>query len=122
MASTDPIKIDALLLLMQKIKEHINSADKSRRLTAKAQKMVLQKARGLIAEMSKKEERILEKVQARIDAHQEQLHQMLDVLRNVDETLCNVLFAIRQNEYLQAWYPAQGGVEEQKVVGKYVPR
>ena len=24
---------------------------------------------------------------------------------NVDETLCKVLLAIRQNEYLQAWYP-----------------
>lgn len=23
----------------------------------------------------------------------------------VDQTLCNVLLAIRQNEYLQAWYP-----------------
>lgn len=26
---------------------------------------------------------------------------------NVDATLCNVLLAIRQNEYLQAWYPEQ---------------
>ncbi len=41
---------------------------------------------------------------------------------NVEEALCNVLLAIRQNEYLQAWYPAQNGIPEQRVVGKYVPK
>ena len=38
---------------------------------------------------------------------------------NVDETLGNVLLAIRQNEYLQAHYPAQQGYPEMKVVGKH---
>ena len=38
---------------------------------------------------------------------------------NVDETLGNVLLAIRQNEYLQAHYPAQLGYPEMKVVGKH---
>lgn len=36
---------------------------------------------------------------------------------NVDESLCNVLLAIRQNEYLQAWYPEQHGYPEMKVTG-----
>jgi hypothetical protein len=31
----------------------------------------------------------------------------------------NVLLAIRQNEYLQAWYPAQQGYPEMKVVGSH---
>lgn len=38
---------------------------------------------------------------------------------NVEETLCNVLLAIRQCEFLKAWYPAQQGQKEQYVVGKY---
>lgn len=38
---------------------------------------------------------------------------------NVEQTLLNVLLAIRQNEYLQAWYPAQQGHPEQKVIGAH---
>lgn len=34
-----------------------------------------------------------------------------------EETLLNVLLAIRQNEYLQAWYPEQKGYSEMKVAG-----
>ena len=37
----------------------------------------------------------------------------------VDDNLRNVLLAIRQNEYLQAWYPEQAGFPEMKVVGKH---
>lgn len=37
----------------------------------------------------------------------------------VDESLCNVLLAIRQNEYLQAYYPAQAGYPEMKVTGMH---
>ena len=38
---------------------------------------------------------------------------------NVEETLINVLLAIRQNEYLQAWYPAQKGYDEMNVSGRH---
>lgn len=37
----------------------------------------------------------------------------------VEESLQNMLLAIRQNEYLQAWYPAQQGHPEMKVVGPH---
>jgi hypothetical protein len=37
--------------------------------------------------------------------HRTFLEQILYVNRCVDETLCKVLLAIRQNEYLQEWYP-----------------
>lgn len=30
----------------------------------------------------------------------------------VEATLCNVMLAIKQNSYLQAWYPEQQGFEE----------
>jgi F0F1-type ATP synthase delta subunit len=38
---------------------------------------------------------------------------------NVEETLGNVLLAIRQNEYLQAWHPEQYGYPAMKVTGKH---
>jgi hypothetical protein len=38
---------------------------------------------------------------------------------SLDETVCNVLLAIRQNEYLQAWYPASKGHSEMKVIGQH---
>lgn len=33
------------------------------------------------------------------------LQKTMDLHENVDRTLCKVLLAISQNEYLQAWYP-----------------
>lgn len=42
-----------------------------------------------------------------------------ELLGYVDETLTNVLLAIRQNEYMQAYYPAQHGEPAKKVVGKW---
>lgn len=47
------------------------------------------------------------------------LQKVVDINTNVEETLCNVLVAIRQNEYLQAWYPPQQGNSEQYVAGSY---
>ena len=37
--------------------------------------------------------------------HRSFLEQILSVNQTVEETLCKVLLAIRQNEYLQDWYP-----------------
>ena len=37
----------------------------------------------------------------------------------LEDTVLNILLAIRQNEYLQAWYPAQQGHPAQKVVGSH---
>lgn len=47
------------------------------------------------------------------------LASMTKVNEAVEDTLLNVLLAIRQNEFLHAWYPAQGGHQEQKVVGSH---
>ena len=40
-------------------------------------------------------------------------------MENVEDTLLNVLVAIRQNEYLQAWYPPQKGHPAMKVIGTH---
>ena len=44
-------------------------------------------------------------IRKEVSDHRSFLMNILEVNRHVDETLCKVLLAIRQNEYLQAWYP-----------------
>jgi hypothetical protein len=44
---------------------------------------------------------------------------MLLAVQGAEDTLLNVLVAIRQNEALQAWYPPQQGYPEMKVVGSH---
>lgn len=38
---------------------------------------------------------------------------------SLEDTVLNILLAIRQNEYLQAWYPAQNGYDQMKVIGSH---
>jgi hypothetical protein len=54
-----------------------------------------------------------------LQAQEKSLEENNRVTQNVDESLGNVLLAIRQNEYLQAYYPAQLGFPEMKVTGKH---
>lgn len=56
---------------------------------------------------------------AMIQTQQKLFLKIVDLNEMVDETLSNALLAIRQNEYLQAWYPEQQGHPQQKVVGKW---
>ena len=56
---------------------------------------------------------------ARMQSHDELLRKLTDINANVEETLMNVLLAIRQNEYLQAHYPAQCGAKEMMVAGTH---
>lgn len=51
--------------------------------------------------------------------NQKHLKTLTESNANVEETLANVLLAIKQNEYLQAWYPAQHGYPDLKVTGKH---
>ena len=45
------------------------------------------------------------------------LDRITEIHQIIEETLMNVLLAIRQNEYLQAWYPEQHGHPAMKVAG-----
>ena len=51
--------------------------------------------------------------------YEKSLKALKDTNENVEETLGNVLLAIRQNEYLKAWHPAQHEYPEMKVTGKH---
>lgn len=56
-------------------------------------------------------------VQERMENHLEEMREMTRINALVDESLGNVLLAIRQNEYLQAHYPEQHGFKAMKVAG-----
>lgn len=63
--------------------------------------------------------RFLKETTDKIHSHDVMLEKVHSTNENVEESLCNVLLAIRQNEYLQAWHPAQHGFPDLKVVGKH---
>lgn len=54
-----------------------------------------------------------------LDEHKEALKIIGKISDSAEETLCNVLLAIRQNEYLQAYYPEQLGYKAMKVTGTH---
>ena len=56
-------------------------------------------------------------VKASLKDHTDLLAEICRKQSLMDETAGNILLAIRQNEYLQAYYPAQHGFTEGNVVG-----
>lgn len=50
-------------------------------------------------------------------AHEDILHGILIKMENIDEMMSCILIAVRQNEYLQTYYPAQNGMPAGKYVG-----
>lgn len=72
-----------------------------------------------IKSQTKKNNETLRDVYQTVSSHEKKLKEMIKTIQCVDETLCNVLMAIRQNEYLQAYYPAQHGFPDLKVVGTH---
>lgn len=65
-----------------------------------------------IASIMKTQEKILQSIEKKNN-------RFLEMSESVDVTLSNVLLAIKQNQFLQAWYPQQNGKHEKYVVGKY---
>lgn len=68
--------------------------------------------------MKKMEESIVD-AHILIKDHNKFLDQLSTSNHNLEDTVLNVLLAIRQNEYLQAWYPAQHGYDAMKIVGSH---
>lgn len=71
------------------------------------------------AKLMNKFSKLLDEVKKMILSHDKILKSVAEVSASSDQTLMNVLLAIKQNEYLQAWYPAQGSYPAMKVVGKH---
>lgn len=69
-----------------------------------------------INNMCKRFEESMNKVLLSFNKQNENLESVMKINSNVEETLCHVLLAIRQNEYLQAYIPCEKD-PERKVVG-----
>ena len=69
--------------------------------------------------METKVEKALTKIEKGFLNQRKELQKISELNENVDASLSNVLLAIKQNEYLHAWYPAQHGFPEMKVVGQH---
>lgn len=61
----------------------------------------------------------LKNIDSKLAVYEKKMVELTKLNDSIDETLGNVLLAIRQNEYLHAWYPEQQGHAEMKVVGRH---
>lgn len=52
-------------------------------------------------------------------SYEQELKKITRINETIEQTLQNVLVAIRQNEYLQAYYPAQCGLPAMNVIGTH---
>ena len=78
-----------------------------------------QKIESEISTVKKESVSLLHLVNKKFNEQNEVISKCASVSETTEETLLNVLLAIRQNEYLQAWYPAQHGYPEMKVAGTH---
>ena len=60
-----------------------------------------------------------ESMHEKIIFYEEKLTRISEANAEIELAISNMLLAIRQNEFLQAWFPAQKGYPAMKVVGKH---
>jgi len=82
-------------------------------------KIVLDKIEISLNRILRENVKIIKKIESTINKFDNKMQDNTETIVEAEETLRNVLVAIRQNEYLQAWYPAQRGYPEMKVIGKH---
>ena len=100
-------------------KQSVGTAKAKRVKSALDKKKVNKDFRDNFKEIEKSLVGFMNQIQKKIDNHEKFLEDIKKTNEIVEESLCNVLLAIRQNEYLQAWYPAQMGFPEMKVAGRH---
>ena len=105
-------KIAELLEKNQELHEKFNEMFKKTYL-------LHQKMESEIREVKKETTSLLAMLTKRLNEQKEAISKSISVSENSEETLLNVLLAIRQNEYLQAWYPEQHGFPEMNVIGSH---
>jgi len=98
--------------LKDKIKREVRTAFKDPELMS----CLLENQSNHIVQFNRKTFQFFEK---KIEKMIQNLNRITEVNEIAEETLSNVLLAIRQNEYLQAWYPEQHGYPAMKVKGQH---
>ena len=108
----------------EELQKEIESLRKERKQFFEDTRIMLAQQRGFLNTFLNKTDKHDRKIdKAFLNMHKEivRLNTVVEAVSKtnecVEESLCNVLLAIRQNEYLQAWYPEQSGFPEMKVTG-----
>ena len=63
--------------------------------------------------------KIVENLSDKVERHERTIKKTKEILERTEDTVCNILAAIRQNQCLQAWYPPQNGYPEMYVSGNH---
>ena len=87
------------------IKDEIKRQSKERKEFKKIHAKILREVKHMTSIIENKEKKFFSNFLHLLKHHENILHDILVVNENIDETACNILLAIRQNEYLQAYYP-----------------
>lgn len=124
----DPIEDEVAKITSPAIKELQKLINENRKLEDNLNKITtkidryLSYAQKQISESNaivEKNNKILKEHEKKFEIYNKKLDQVEALFETTEITLSNVLLAIKQNEYLQAWYPEQNGYKEMKVVGKH---
>lgn len=67
--------------------------------------------RKMLTHINDTNKKALKNANASLDGCLFMLEQIMKVHEEIQATICNVMLAIKQNSYLQAWYPEQQGIE-----------
>lgn len=107
---------EAFAELEKKIKDKIKREIRSIFRDPEIMNLLLDNQSAHLTRFNKKTYTLFEKKVGKMSASLKEIEEDIAIM---EETMRNVLLAIRQNEYLQAWYPAQQGSPEMKVVGSH---
>jgi hypothetical protein len=82
----------------------------------------LDKVQKILEEANKETLKTVGEIKKILELHEKTLQEITQINRTVEDTLLNVLLAIKQNTFLQAWYPSQAGHPEIHVIGSHPER
>lgn len=105
---------------IKELTSYLNQLKEERKTESIDLNINLKKIKQVNTVFIKKVNEMLLDMHKKIMSFEKLLKVVINTNENVDESITNVLLAIRQNEYLQAWYPPQNGQPAQKVIGKYI--
>lgn len=105
--------------MARKKKEKSNSLEEMPKIAKKKTRLPKDPTIALGKYFAKNIKGIYKNIESGIKDQNVLLKEIKTVMECAEETLMNVLMAIRQNEYLQAWYPAQNGLPSKMIVGKH---
>lgn len=99
------------------LEEQFASIEEKNEKSIKEVKDFLKSIKSTVESLIKKNNESMVEVFKMVQSHQKFLDEMQKSFDVVDETMGCILLAVRQNEYLQTWYPEQNGFPAMKACG-----